>query len=142
MYLVSNYNLIVHIIVSLSLQRVNIPKEPILSTFATLQKMTHLARTAFRESQYTQVCLGVDIPRVCHSKRASRFCAHNRNDSVHAWLVAPVCARLIKYPFDRSRCNEVIQLEPQAILDCGFPPKSPLAASHTQPVSATRRGDT
>ena len=37
--LVSNYNLLVHNIASLSLQQSNIPKKPIRCTFTTLQNM-------------------------------------------------------------------------------------------------------
>ena len=40
-YLISNYDMVVHRIASISLQRVDVPKEPILCTFTTLQKMTH-----------------------------------------------------------------------------------------------------
>ena len=39
--LVSNYGLVVNSITSLSLQRVDVPKEPILCTFTTLQNNTH-----------------------------------------------------------------------------------------------------
>ena len=48
--LVYKYELVVHSISSLSLQRVVVPKEPILCTFTTIQNTTHLARTAFGES--------------------------------------------------------------------------------------------
>ena len=51
--LVSNYDLLVHIIASLYLQRVNAPKETILCNFTNLQKMTHLVRTSFGESLLT-----------------------------------------------------------------------------------------
>ena len=37
--LVSNYDLVFHNIVSLSMQQYNIPKEPIMCTFTTLQNM-------------------------------------------------------------------------------------------------------
>ena len=45
--LVYNYELVVHSITSLSLQRVNTPKEPILCTFTNLQNMNHSVRTDF-----------------------------------------------------------------------------------------------
>ena len=48
--LVFNYNLVVHSITSLSMQRANISKEPIMCTFTTLQNMEHSAITAFGES--------------------------------------------------------------------------------------------
>ena len=51
--LVSNYNLLVHSITSLSLQRVDVTKEPILYNFTTLQKTTHSVRTAFGDSKKT-----------------------------------------------------------------------------------------
>ena len=53
--LVSNYNLGVHIIASLSLQRENIPKEPIICKFTDLQNTEHSVRTAFGESELTYV---------------------------------------------------------------------------------------
>eukprot|EP00957_Ditylum_brightwellii_P084152 6397117-Ditylum_brightwellii.AAC.1 len=40
--LVSSYDLVVHNIALLALQRVDMPKAPIWSTFATLQDMVHL----------------------------------------------------------------------------------------------------
>eukprot|EP00957_Ditylum_brightwellii_P108617 8284469-Ditylum_brightwellii.AAC.1 len=48
--LVSNYDLVVHSIASMALQRVGTPKEPILCTFTTLQDMVHTCRTAFGDS--------------------------------------------------------------------------------------------
>lgn len=48
--LVSNYDLVVHSLASLSLQRVGVPKEPILYTFTTLQNMVSSVRTAFSDS--------------------------------------------------------------------------------------------
>ena len=39
--MVSKYDLMVHIIASISFQRVDIPKEPILCTFTMLQRMSH-----------------------------------------------------------------------------------------------------
>ena len=51
--LVSNYDFVVHSIVDLSLQRVEVPKDPILCTFTMLQNMSHSARMAFREPKYT-----------------------------------------------------------------------------------------
>ena len=51
--LVSNYDLVVHSIASLSLQRVGVPKEPILCTFTTLQNMSHSVRTSFGYSKST-----------------------------------------------------------------------------------------
>jgi hypothetical protein len=51
--LVSNYDLVVHNIASLALQRVGMPKAPILCTFATLQDMVHSVRTAYGDSLQT-----------------------------------------------------------------------------------------
>ena len=51
--LISNYELVVHIIASLALQRVNVPKEPIHCTFSTLQNMVHSVRMDFRDSDNT-----------------------------------------------------------------------------------------
>ena len=51
--LVSNYDLEVHSIASISLQRVNVPKEPILCNFTTLQNITHSVRTPFGYSNTT-----------------------------------------------------------------------------------------
>ena len=48
--LVSNYDLVVHSIASLALQRVNTPKAPIDCTFTTLQDMVHTVRTAYGDS--------------------------------------------------------------------------------------------
>eukprot|EP00957_Ditylum_brightwellii_P131230 10008906-Ditylum_brightwellii.AAC.1 len=48
--LVSNYELAVHSIASLVLQRVGMPKEPIQFTFITLQDMVHMCRTTFGNS--------------------------------------------------------------------------------------------
>ena len=45
--IVSNYDLVVHSIASLSLQKVDVSKEPILITFTTLQNITHSVRMAF-----------------------------------------------------------------------------------------------
>ena len=53
MDIISNYDLLVHSITSLSLQRVNVTKEPILCTFTTLQNMIQSVRTAFGDSQST-----------------------------------------------------------------------------------------
>ena len=44
---VSKNDLVVHIIDSLSLQIVDVPKEPILCNFTTIQNMTQLLRTVF-----------------------------------------------------------------------------------------------
>ena len=51
--LVSNDDLVVHIIAYLSLKIVNISKELILCTFTTLQKMTHSVRTPSGDSKST-----------------------------------------------------------------------------------------
>ena len=51
--LLSNYNLVVHSIASLTLQRVDVPKETILCNFTTLQNMTHSVRIAFGDSKTT-----------------------------------------------------------------------------------------
>ena len=51
--LVSNYNLVLHIISPLSLQQANIQKEPIRCTFTTFQNMEHSARTEFGASEST-----------------------------------------------------------------------------------------
>ena len=51
--LISNYDLVVHRISSLALQRVNSPKEPIHCKFITLHNMVHLVRTAFGDSANT-----------------------------------------------------------------------------------------
>ena len=51
--LVSKYDLVVHSIASLSLQRSNIPKESIVCTFDTLQNMDHSVRTDSGESSST-----------------------------------------------------------------------------------------
>ena len=51
--LISNYYLVVHIIESISLQRVSIPKEPIHCTFRSLQNMLHLVSTAFGDTDNT-----------------------------------------------------------------------------------------
>lgn len=48
--LVSNYDLVVHSIASLALQRVGTPREPIFCTFTMLQDMVHHVRTAFGDS--------------------------------------------------------------------------------------------
>eukprot|EP00957_Ditylum_brightwellii_P054264 4110314-Ditylum_brightwellii.AAC.1 len=48
--LVLNYDLVVHIIASLALQRVGMPKEPIQCTFTTLQEMVCTCRTVFGNS--------------------------------------------------------------------------------------------
>ena len=52
-YLVSNYDLVIHRIASLSFQRVDVPKDLILCTFTTLQNMSHTVRTAFVDSKST-----------------------------------------------------------------------------------------
>ena len=49
--LVSKYDLVVHSIASLSPQRVDTPKEPILCTFTMLQNMYHAVRTDFGDSK-------------------------------------------------------------------------------------------
>ena len=51
--LIYNYDLVVHIIASLAMQRVNVPKEQINCTFSTLQNMLHLVRTAFGDPDNT-----------------------------------------------------------------------------------------
>ena len=51
--IISKYDLVVHSIASLDLQRVNAPKEPIHCTFITLQNMVHLVRTDFGDSANT-----------------------------------------------------------------------------------------
>ena len=51
--LISNYDLVMHSIVSLYLQRVNVPKEPTHFTFTNFQNMVHLFRTDFGESTNT-----------------------------------------------------------------------------------------
>ena len=51
--LVSNYDLVVHSIADLSLQRVDVLKEYILCAFTTLQNMSHSVRTAFGDSKST-----------------------------------------------------------------------------------------
>ena len=51
--LVSNYHLLGYSIASLSLQTSDVPKEPILCTFTTIQNMTHSVRTSFGESKST-----------------------------------------------------------------------------------------
>ena len=48
--LIYNYNLVVNRIASLSLQKYNTPKEPIICTFSTLQNMEHSVRIAFGDS--------------------------------------------------------------------------------------------
>eukprot|EP00957_Ditylum_brightwellii_P195370 14885575-Ditylum_brightwellii.AAC.1 len=49
----SNYDLVVHNIMSLALQRVGMPKAPICCTFATLQDMVHSVQTAYGDSLQT-----------------------------------------------------------------------------------------
>ena len=49
--LVSNYDLVVHSTASLYLQRVDVPKDPILCPFTTLQNMYHAVRTDFGDSK-------------------------------------------------------------------------------------------
>ena len=61
-YLVSNCDLVVHSIVSLSLQRLYVSKESILCTFKTLQNMTHSVRTAFGGSKSTYGGYTWDVP--------------------------------------------------------------------------------
>ena len=51
--IISNYELVVHIIGYLALQIVNAPKELIHCTFSTLQNMVQLVRTSFRDSANT-----------------------------------------------------------------------------------------
>ena len=48
--LISNYDIVFHIIDFLSLQRSNIPKEPIRYTLTTLQDMHNYVRAAFSDS--------------------------------------------------------------------------------------------
>eukprot|EP00957_Ditylum_brightwellii_P034153 2588573-Ditylum_brightwellii.AAC.1 len=48
--LVSNYDLVAHNIASLALQRVGMPKAPILSIFKTLQDMKQAFRTVCSDS--------------------------------------------------------------------------------------------
>ena len=48
----SNYDLVVHSIASLCMQRVGAPKEPIICTFTTLQDMKHAVRTAAGDSDF------------------------------------------------------------------------------------------
>eukprot|EP00957_Ditylum_brightwellii_P210043 15364506-Ditylum_brightwellii.AAC.2 len=48
--LVSNYDFVVHNIASLALQRVGMPKAPILCTFKMLQDMIHTVRTVYVDS--------------------------------------------------------------------------------------------
>eukprot|EP00957_Ditylum_brightwellii_P201642 15326568-Ditylum_brightwellii.AAC.2 len=48
--LVSNYDLVVHSIASLALQRVGVPKALINCTFTTLQNMVHTVRTVYGNS--------------------------------------------------------------------------------------------
>ena len=50
---VSNYDLVVHRIKYTSLQRVDVPNNPIPCNFTTLQKMSHLLRSAFGNSKAT-----------------------------------------------------------------------------------------
>ena len=45
--IVSNYDLVVHIIASLALQRVGVPRSPITFTLSTLQDMVHTCRKVF-----------------------------------------------------------------------------------------------
>eukprot|EP00957_Ditylum_brightwellii_P126255 9625456-Ditylum_brightwellii.AAC.1 len=47
---VSKYDLVVHNIVSLALQRMGMPKTPICCTFAMLQDMVHSVQTAYGDS--------------------------------------------------------------------------------------------
>ena len=49
--IISNYDLVVHSITLLPLQRVNAPKEPIICNFTTVQNMTHSVRTDFGVSK-------------------------------------------------------------------------------------------
>ena len=49
--IVSKYGLVFQRITSLSLQRSNIPKDPIICTFITLQNMEHYVRTDFGDSE-------------------------------------------------------------------------------------------
>ena len=55
--MISNYDLVVYNIAYLSLQRVDVTKEPILCTFTTLQNMSYSVRTDFGGSKSTY---GVD----------------------------------------------------------------------------------
>ena len=51
--LVSNYDLVVHRITSLSLQRVDVPKDTTLYNFTTHKNMYHTVRTDFGDSNST-----------------------------------------------------------------------------------------
>ena len=51
--IISNYDLVLHRIASIDLQRVNSPKEPIHCTFSTLQNTVHSVRTAFGDPANT-----------------------------------------------------------------------------------------
>ena len=51
--IVSKYGLVFQRITSLSLQRSNIPKDPIICTFITLQNMEYYVRTDFGDSENT-----------------------------------------------------------------------------------------
>jgi hypothetical protein len=46
------YNHIVHNVASLCMQRVRVPKEPIVSMFGTIQSLQHHVRTAFGDSKW------------------------------------------------------------------------------------------
>eukprot|EP00957_Ditylum_brightwellii_P200605 15292933-Ditylum_brightwellii.AAC.1 len=48
--LVSNYNLVVHNIASLALQRIGMPKAPICCTFTTLQDVVHSVHMTYGDS--------------------------------------------------------------------------------------------
>ena len=48
--LVSNYDLVVHSVASLALQRMGVPKAPIKAMLTTLQDMVHTCRTVFGDS--------------------------------------------------------------------------------------------
>ena len=55
MDLVYNYDLVVYIIASLSIQRSITPKERIMCTLKPLKNMEHLVGTSFKESDTTFV---------------------------------------------------------------------------------------
>ena len=51
--MVSNYDLVIHRIASLSVQRVDVPKDPVLCTFTMLHNMSHTVITDFVDSKST-----------------------------------------------------------------------------------------
>ena len=60
--IIFNYDLVVHSISSLALQRVNIPKKPIHLTLITLQNMVYSVRKAFGYSDNTYRSYIWEIP--------------------------------------------------------------------------------